>query len=184
MKKLVIIGIILLLASSCVKHPNIILKISEEEAAAIPYELGQTVKFLNQDGDTLSFQVLRDQTYPYNGEQYYNAIFGGDVYHPSRYYCYARTVVLDREEGGILGFTILPQKEFYFFYFVNGSNFELNCHLSPNSSYQINNTNYEQVHHEILCSQDSDETLYDWYYSEELGLLYFKKGNFSLTRIP
>ena len=113
------------------KHPNIVLKLSEEEAAVIPYELGQTVKFLNQDGDTLSFQVLRDQTYPYNGEQYYNAIFGGDVYHPSRYYCYARTVVLDREEGGILGFTILPQKEFYFFYFVNGSKFELNCHLLP-----------------------------------------------------
>lgn len=57
MKKFVIIGIILLLASSCVKHPNIILKISEEEAAAIPYEMGQTVKFLNQDGDTLTFQV-------------------------------------------------------------------------------------------------------------------------------
>ena len=42
----------------------------------------------------------------------------------------------------------------------------------------------EIVHHEILYSQYTGELIYDWYYSEELGLLYFKKGDFSLTRIP
>ena len=73
MKKYILIGMVLMMMCSCVKHPDIYIKLSKEEAAAIPYQLGQTVSFLDQNGDTLGFQVTRDETYPYNGELYYNA---------------------------------------------------------------------------------------------------------------
>ena len=178
---------ILLIASSCVKHPNIIVKISEEDAAAIPYQMGQTVKFLDQNGETLTFRVIRDVTYPYNEEQLNNAIFGGDVMHPAKYSynCYARTVVLTCDQGGKqLGFTILPKKEFVFSFVTVGSNFNLNGYLIPNDSFVINGTDYADVHHEILYSQYTDGLIYDWYYNEEFGLLYFKKGDISLTKIP
>lgn len=189
MKKLILISMALIALSSCVKHPVIYPKLSEEEAAAIPYQMGQTVKFLDQNGDILTFQVIRDETYLYNGEQYYNAIYGGDVMHPApypySYYCYARTVVLACDQRGKqLCFTILPKKEFIFAFVSFGSDLELNGYLSANSSYVINNADYEEVYHEFLYNQETDELLYDWYYSEEFGLLSFTKGSFSLTWIP
>ena len=185
MKKFILIGIAILMMSSCVKHPDIYVKLTEEDTAAIPYQMGQTVKFLDHNGDTLAFQVIRDITYPYNGEQNYYAIHDGNVFQPSCYYCYARTVVLTcNQNGKRLGFTILPKKEFVFYFGSNGSNFDLNCHLLPNNTYTFDNTDYADAHHEILYSQFSGELMYDWYYNEEFGLLYFQKGDFSLTRIP
>ena len=187
MKKFILIGIAILMMSSCVKHPDIYVKLTEEDSAAIPYQEGQTVQFLDQNGDTLTFRVVRDVTYPYNEEQLTNAIFGGDVMHPAKYSynCYARTVVLSCNQGGKqLGFTILPKKEFVFSFVTVGSNFNLNGYLLPNGPFSINGTNYAGAHHEILYSQFSGELIYDWYYNEEFGLLYFQKGDFSLTRIP
>ena len=61
MKKIWTIGMMLLLMSSCVKHADIYLKLSEEDAAAIPYREGQTVKFLDQNGDTVTYEVTRDE---------------------------------------------------------------------------------------------------------------------------
>ncbi len=184
MKKLVFIGMTLLLMSSCVKHADIILKLSEEDAAAIPYREGQTVKFLNQVGDTLTYQLVRDEIYPYNGDQYINAINGVDVMHPAPHSteCYARTVILICEEWDAkrLCFTARPEKEFSF----HSDDLDLNICLLPNGPYTINGIDYEHVHHEILYSHYTGELLYDWYYNEEFGLLYFKKGDFSLTRIP
>lgn len=187
MKKYILIGMVLMMMCSCVKHPDIYIKLSKEEAAAIPYQLGQTVSFLDQNGDTLGFQVTRDETYPYNGELYYNATCDEVDMQPGKYsyYCYARTVVMTCDQHGKqLCFTVLPKKEFVFFFVGFGSNLELNGYLSSNGSYEINNTNSIQVHHEILYSHYTEELLYDWYYSEEFGLLYFQKGDFSLTRIP
>lgn len=184
MKKIWTIGMMLLLMSSCVKHANIYLKLSDEDAAAIPYREGQTVKFLNQDGDTLSYQLVRDEIYPYNGEQYINAIIGGDVMHPAPHSteCYARTVILICEEwnGKRLCFTARPEKEFSFY----SDGLDLNISLLPNGPCTINGIDYEHVHHEILYSQYTGELLYDWYYNEEFGLLSFTKGDFSITRIP
>ncbi len=183
MKKLLLIGMTLMMMNSCVKHPEIYNKLTEEEAAAIPYQLGQIVDFLDQNSETLTFQVTRDITYPYNEEQYHNAIYG-EVSTPSYYYCYARTVVLTCVQGSKqLCFTVLPQKEFIFSFVGFGSDLKLNGYLSPNDTYQIYDTEHIQVHHEILYSHYTDELLYDWYYSEELGLLNFKKGDFSITRI-
>ena len=56
--------------------------------------------------------------------------------------------------------------------------------LSPNDVVTIHDITHENVQHEVLYDQDSDVPLYDWYYNEEFGLLYFRKGDFELTRIP
>jgi hypothetical protein len=187
MKKIWTIGMMLLLMSSCVKHADIYLKLSEEDAAAIPYREGQTVKFLNQDGDTVTYEVTRDEIYPYNGEQYINAIHGGDVMHPAPHSteCYARTVILyEQSYTNHMCFTVKPGKEFSFYFISNEGELNLDMYLPSVSSCTINGIDYEHVHHEILYSHFTGELLYDWYYNEEFGLLYFEKGNFSLTRIP
>ena len=187
MKKIWTIGMMLLLMSSCVKHADIYLKLSEEDAAAIPYRDGQTVKFLNQDGDTVTYEVTRDEIYPYNGEQCINAIHGGDVMHPAPHSteCYARTVILyEQSYANHMCFTVKPGKEFSFYFISNEGELNLDMYLPSVSSYTINSIDYEHVHHEILYSHFTGELLYDWYYNEEYGLLYFEKGNFSLTRIP
>ena len=188
MKKILIMSMTLVIMSACVKHPEIIGILTEEVAVTIPYEMGQTVRFLDQNGDTLTYQVTRDVTYPYNWEQYYNAINGADVMHPAHYSieCYARTVNLTREQSfnQRLCFTVRPEKEFSFFFSFGEDELDLDMILLADGSYSIDGIDYEHVHHEILYSQFTGELLYDWYYSEELGLLYFKKGDFSLTRIP
>lgn len=190
MKKLLILGMTLLMMSSCVKHAQVYLLLSEEEAAAIPYQMGQNVNFINQNGDTLTYSVTRDVTYPYNSDQYINAINGGDVMHPERYNynCYARTVILTTEGQPYknrLCFTIRPEKDFTFSF--GDQEFDLEGSLftnGPSNISTINGDNYESVHHQILYSQYTGELIYDWYYNEEFGLLYFQKGDFSLTRIP
>ena len=189
MKKLLILGMTLLMMSSCVKHAQVYLLLSEEEAAAIPYQMGQTVNFINQDGDTVTYIVTRDVTYPYNSDQYINAINGGDVMHPERYNynCYARTVILtiDRQPyNNRLCFTIRPEKDFTFSFGFGGQEINLEGSLYTNGPCTIDGINYEYVHHQILYSQYTGELIYDWYYNEEFGLLYFKKGDFSLRRIP
>ena len=188
MKKILMIGMMLLLMSSCVKHAQIYMLLSDEDAAAIPYEMGQTVKFLDQNGDTITYQVTRDVIYPYNDEQYINALNGGDVMHTAHHSieCYARTVNLTHEQSyaNRLCFTVKPGKEFSFCFGGGINNLDLDMSLLTNGPYTINGIDYEGVHHEILYSQYTGELLYDWYYNEEFGLLYFKKGDFSLTRIP
>mgnify|MGYP007122060774 FL=1 len=153
MKKIWTIGMMLLLMSSCVKHADIYLKLSEEDAAAIPYREGQTVKFLNQDGDTVTYQLVRDEIYPYNGEQYINAIHGGDVMHPAPHSteCYARTVILyEQSYANHMCFTVKPGKEFSFYFISNEGELNLDMYLPSVSSYTINGIDYEHVHHEIL----------------------------------
>ena len=178
MKKIWTIGMMLLLMSSCVKHADIYLKLSEEDAAAIPYREGQTVKFLNQDGDTVTYEVTRDEIYPYNGEQYINAIHGGDVMHPAPHSteCYARTVILyEQSYANHMCFTVKPGKEFSFYFISNEGELNLDMYLPSVSSYTINGIDYEHVHHEILYSQYTGELLYDWYYNEEKNTINHKK---------
>lgn len=170
MKKLLLIGMTLMMMSSCVKHPYIFPKLSEEDAATIPYQMGQTVNFIDQKGDTLTFRVVFDEIDANND-----------------YGCYARTVVLAclQDDDKQLVFMALPQKEFVFTYLAFGTNLSLNGYLVPNDDpYNMDGNQLENVHHEILYSQYTGELLYDWYYSEEIGLLFFTKSDFSLTRIP
>lgn len=189
MKKIIIFCTTLLMFNSCIKHANIYRLLSDEDAASIPYVLGQTVSFINQDGDTLAYEVTSDVTYPYNYDQYLNAINGGDVDHPApnSIECYARTVMLtlDGEPyANRLCFTVRPPKEFTFTYNFGEQEIYLEGSLYTNDTYNIDGIEYEHVHHQILYTQYTGELMYDFYYSQELGLLLFKKGNISLTRIP
>ena len=63
MKKHLIFCIAFLaLLASCMKEPQIHRRLTDEEAAAIPYHLGQTVNFVNQNDDTLTYTVVFDTT--------------------------------------------------------------------------------------------------------------------------
>ena len=182
MKKLLMIGMTLLMMSSCIEHAHIYLKLSDEDAAAIPYQMGQTVDFVDQNGDTLTYTVTYDETYPYDIDRYYNRLGPDDKPYYDNYYCYARTVILDCEQNGpTLGFTILPEKELTFYF---GSDIDLNGNLLNTAPYTVDGVDYENVHHGILYSQYTGELIYDWYYSEEYGLIQVKYYDKSLTRVP
>lgn len=184
MKKILIICTTLIMMSSCIEHAHIYRKLSNEDAAAVPYQMGQKVDFVNQDGDTLTYEVIFDDTYPYDQDRYYLRTHEGTGKIPKDdYYCYARTVILECEQNShSLGFTILPDKELVFYY---GYDIDFEGSLQ---SYQphvsIDGINYTNVHHEILYSQYTGQLIYDWYYNEAFGLLFVQYNDQSLTRIP
>ena len=183
MKKTIMICMALIALCSCSKNVEL-LPLPEEDAAAIPYQRGQTVKFLNQDNDTIVFQVVIDFTHPSDGYDYYHNYGADSIYFGMpRDYCYARTVDLACDTYPFfISFTILPEKEMYFNWHHE---LVISCDLpSSDETFSINGITHERVHHERLYNQYTGELLYDWYYNEEFGLLYFEKGGFSLTRIP
>ena len=182
MKKIIIICMALLAMSSCKKENNFTL-LPEEDAAAIPYQMGQTVKFLDPDNNTIVCQVTWDEIHPSDGYDYYHNYGADSLYQgiPTDY-CYARTVDLTCDTYPFfMCFTILPGKMLYF----NWHNeLVISRELRPtDETFSINGTTYEHVTHDRLYNQYTGAMLYDWYYNEELGLLYFEKGDFSLTRI-
>jgi hypothetical protein len=183
MKKIIMICLALLAISACKKENDYVL-LSEEDVAAIPYQMGQTVKFLNQDNDTVVCQVVGDFTHPSDGYDYYHNYGADSIYFGMpRDYCYARTVDLACDTYPFfISFTILPEKEMFFNWHHE---LVLCCELLPtDETFSINGTTYEHVTHDRLYNQYTGAMLYDWYYNEKLGLLYFEKGDFSLTRIP
>ncbi|MBO6026477.1 MAG: hypothetical protein J6P73_04445 [Bacteroidales bacterium] len=166
MKKLFIFCVTLVMMSSCIEHANIYVKLSDEDAAAIPYQLDQTVDFIDQHGDTLTYVVTYDETYPYDQDRYHSTS-RTQIY--DDYYYYARTVILEcKKTGERLGFTIRPQKEFTFHF---GEELDLATVLPSGNG---------NVHHEILHDPDTGELIYDWYYNEENGLMLFKYYDQSL----
>ena len=185
-KKTLMIGMMLLMISSCIKQPAIYPLFSEEDLAVIPYQMGQTVKFLNEDNDTIVFQVVRDEVYPSHTHTFDETDYGMETITVNYYY--VRDVDLTDTSGNITlsfsNYSNSSEKEMNFRW--NG-NFVLGCELlASNETFSVNSEDapYEHVHHERLYNQYTGEMLYDWYYNEEFGLLYFKKGDFSLTRIP
>ena len=100
MKKIIVICMVLLAISSC-KKGNDYVPLSEEDAAAIPYQMGQTVKFITNDNNTVVCQVTWDQTHlsDYNTDHNYGSEtldFGSPGV-----YCYTRTVELTCETYAI-----------------------------------------------------------------------------------
>ena len=115
MKKIIVICMVLLAFSSCKKESNYV-PLSEEDAAAIPYQMGQTMKFITKDNNSVVFQVIGDQIHPSDGYDYYHN-YGSDslYYGMPQDYCYARTVDLACDTYPFfISFTILPGKELYF----------------------------------------------------------------------
>ena len=200
MKKHLIFCIALVaVMASCVKEPQIYRRLTDEEAAIVPYQMGQTIRMLNQDSDTLCFTVVHDTTYvAYDYEDY--------RYHPSekmigpRPYFYAREVVLQSppEDSCLLRCIVAPEKvvtityeefrlfqerDFYYWHTLLGRTLPLND--LPTTTFTIGETTYEDVHVD-QGSYMADTTMvsYAWYYSETEGLLAFKHGEYSLTWIP
>lgn len=181
MKKIIMICLALLAISACKKENNYV-TLTDEEAAAIPYQLGQTVKFLNQDNDTVAFQVTWDETSLADYHNDHNYLSEPLDFSSPISYCNARTVQLTSETYPFfMEFTIYPEKVLSF----NWNNeLVISCELP--SSYEnvtVGGLNHEFVHREKLYNQYTGELLYDWYYCEEHGLLYFTNVDFSLTRI-
>ena len=188
--------------ASCVKEPQIYRRLTEEESAIVPYQMGQTIRMLNQDDDTLCFTVVHDTTFVSN-DRY------DPRYNPSekmsiepRPYFYAREVVLQSppEDSCLLRYIVVPDKEvsvsyekrrldhdnhgnFYYWHAIMGRTLPLND--LPTTTFTIGATTYENVHVD-QGSYMADTTMisYAWYYSEQLGLLAAKHGENTLTLIP
>ena len=181
MKKIIYICAMLLMMSSCMQYPEIYMLLSDEDAAAIPYQKGQKVSFVNQNGDTLVYQVTFDDIYQYDIDHFYN--YGSKMQPRDDFYCYVRTVIMECAENGTkLGFTIRSLQKELTFYF--GDETVLSGSLLIQEPCNVNGVDYENVHHEILYNQYTGELIYDWYYNEEFGLLQIKYYDKSLTRIP
>ena len=186
--------------ASCVKEPQIYRRLSDEEAAIVPYQMGQTIRMLNQDDDTLCFTVVHDTTFVSN-DRY------DPRYNPSekmsiepRPYFYAREVVLQSppEDSCLLRCIVAPEKvvtvtyeelrlfqdrDFYYWHTLLGRTLPLNDLAT--TTVTIGETTYEDMHID-QGSYMADTTMvsYAWYYSEQLGLLAAKHGEYSLTLIP
>ena len=194
--------------ASCVKEPYIYRMLSNEESAIVPYQMGQTIRMLNQDSDTLCFTVVHDTTYV--TDNYYDS-----RYYPSekkigpRPYFYAREVVLQSapEDSCLLRCIVAPEKvvtitfeelslfqeyeelrlsqdrDFYYWHTILGRTLPLND--LPTTTFTIGETTYEDVHVD-QGSYMADTTMvsYAWYYSEQQGLIAAKHDNYSLTLIP
>ena len=188
--------------ASCVKEPHIYRLLTDEEAAIVPYQMGQTIRMCNQDGDTLCFTVVHDTTFITH--DYYDA-----HYYPSekmsiepRPYFYAREVVLQSppEDSCLLRCIVIPEKivtvtyekprlahdnhgDFYYWHNILGRALHLND--LPTTTFTIGETTYENVHvDQGAYTTDSTEVSYAWYYSEEVGLIAVKDKEHSLTLLP
>ena len=187
--------------ASCVKEPQIYRRLTDEEAAIVPYQMGQTIRMLNQDNDTLCFTVVHDTTFVSNDryDPRYNP--SGKKIEPRPYF-YAREVVLlsPPEDSCLLRYIVVPDKEvsvsyekrrldhdnhgnIYYWHAIMGRTLPLND--LPTTTFTIGETTYENVHvDQGSYMADTTNISYAWYYSEQLGLLAAKHGDNSLTLIP
>lgn len=185
MKKHLIFCIALVaLMTSCVKEPSILRRLTTEEANAIPYHKGQTVSFLNENGDTLSFVVTYDETKPFS-EDYWEYPYGSKMYVIRQPWCYARTVQMYSHSDStrdLMMFTAVPDKYLYF------RNDEMALPYidlkGETETVEVNGVTYENVHVSSYHHPNFDELDHLWYYSEEVGLIAVKKREHSLTLIP
>jgi hypothetical protein len=187
--------------ASCVKEPQIYRRLTDEEAAIVPYQMGQTIRMLNQDNDTLCFTVVHDTTFVSNDryDPRYNP--SGKMIEPRPYF-YAREVVLQSppEDSCLLRYIVVPDKEVsvsyekrrldhdnhgnsYYWHVIMDRTLPLND--LPTTTFTIGATTYENVNVD-QGSYMADTTMvsYAWYYSEQQGLIAAKHGDYSLTLIP
>ena len=187
MKKHLIFSIAFVaLMTSCVKEPTILRRLPAEDAAAIPYQKGQTVDFVNENGDTLTFTVTYDETKPFS-EDYWDFY----TYDYSKMeiirqpWCYARTVVLRHDSDSIFHgmlFTVIPEKYLYF-RLNNGMALPYIDLKGETEAVEVNGVTYENVHVNSYTNP-TGEYFHRWYYNEEVGLIAVKDQNHSLTLIP
>ena len=188
MKKHLIFCIALVaLMTSCVKEPTILRRLTAEDAAAIPYHTGQTVNFMDENGDTLSFNVIYDETKLFS-EDYWEYPYDAKMSITRQPWCYARTVVLRLNSDSIkheLIFTVIPDKYLYFNW-----NYEMGITLpyinlkDETETVEMNGVTYENVLVNQYYNTQTSELWHLWYYNEQFGLIAVKNREHSLTLIP
>ena len=147
--------------ASCVKQPQIYRRLTDEEAAIVPYQMGQTIRMLNQDNDTLCFTVVHDTTYvAYNYDDSRYHPYGKMSIEPRPYF-YAREVVLQSppEDSCLLRCFVAPEKvvtvtyeelrlyqdrDFYYWHTLLGRTLPLNDLAT--TTVTIGETTYRDVH--------------------------------------
>ena len=186
--------------ASCVKEPQIYRRLTEEEAAIVPYQMGQTIRMLNQVGDTLSFTMVHDTTYvAYNYDDSRYHPYGKMSIEPRPYF-YAREVVLQSppEDSCLLRCIVAPEKvvtvtyeklclfqdrDFYYWHTILGRTLPLG--ELPTKSITIGDTTFDNVYYDEGSSTWNDGgSSWAWYYSEQYGLLSAKYGGNTLTLLP
>ena len=186
MKKHLIICLALVaLMTSCLKEPTIYLRLPEEDAAAIPYQKGQMLHFVNQDGDTLLYIVTYDETKPFS-EDYWDYADDAKTSIIQQPYCYARSVQLHcytDSIGSRMLFTVIPGK--YLYYSWNREMWLTHIDLNESTeTITIGDVTYNDVHVSQDYNTQTGELYHSWYYSEEFGLLAVKNKHHSLTLVP
>ena len=203
MKKHLIFCIALaVVMASCVKEPQIYRLLSDEEAAVVPYRMGQSLKMRNQDGDTLCLTVVHDTTFlACNYYEYHGAYNGKTSIEPQPYF-YMREVVLQGlpEDSCLFRFQVGPKKVISisfekrrYIHNAYGDNYYWNTIFEqvldlleiPTTTFTLGDTEYENVHFtEGTYWFDTALVSYSIHYSETYGLLSAKGRNYSLTLIP
>ena len=174
---------ILFLMSSCLEEPDIYRLLPVEDAAVIPYKVGDEVSMLNQDGDTIRFIVTYDEREIY--DSYDGWPFADDTkfdYEPGPW-CYCRRVQLRSYASNIrLAFIALPYKAFDFRW---EDLWGFRCHLNgETTTFTINDVSYDHVYFRQELNEETGDPIYQWYFNETDGLLCVKYSENSLTILP
>ncbi len=190
--------------ASCVKEPQIYRKLTAVESAAIPYQMGQTLQFVDQDGDTLCFTVVSDTTFVADSydERDYNPNQAKMEIIPRPYF-YMREVVLQGppEDSCLLRCIVAPEKVVSISYEIFAHDVDIHGNpinywhtvlgrslpLSklPTGSFSLGETVFENVYYdEGSYSWNDNGGSWAWYYSEQAGLLSAKDRGISLTLVP
>lgn len=200
MKKHLIFCIALVTAMiSCVEEPQIYRLLTDEEAAAVPYRMGESIKMLDQDGDTLCFTVVEDTTFVTHDFHGYYVLPNAKLHFKPQPYFYLREVVLQSraEDSCRLRCGVAPGKVVSISYEMydkfsgyNGNDYYWRIILSnvlplgelPTTTFNLGDAHYENVYKNEIDSQTGATSV--CYYSEQFGLLTIKDGGNSLTLIP
>ena len=173
------------LMTSCVKEPSILRRLTAEDAAAIPYHIGQRLNFMDENGDTLTCTVIYDETKPFS-EDYWEYPYDSKMSITRRPWCYARTVQLHCKSDSItqkMLFTVIPEKYLYFRW-----NYDMGLPRidlkGETETVEVNGVTYENVHVNQYYDAQSGDLYHIWYYSEEVGLIAVKNKEHSLTLLP
>ena len=173
------------LMASCVEEPTIYLRLPDEDAASIPFQMDDTIKMCNQDGDTLSFIVTYDETKPFS-EDYWDYADDSKMQIIQQPWCYARTVLLhcnsDITDSRLM-FTVIPDKYLYFEWNYELAIAEINLN-GATETVEVNGVTYENVHVDSYYDPQTGDLYHLWYYSEEVGLIAVKNQEHSLMLIP
>lgn len=190
MKRHIIIctALLALMATACVKTPQIYRLLTKEEQEIVPYQFGQFIKMVNHQGDTIQYAVVRDELRLGHENEFYNPSKMKPNIPP---YCYVRFVQLVHDINDCwVYFDIGPDQQLVIGWEYNQiwGGFHLHLPNMTTETLELNGITYENVYraendaYDIHGESSIQQTLF---FSKEFGLLAIKSGDvFSLMRVP